>query len=93
MSISEIIEMKKIGDPNLSNLIEVHYLIYLFIDTYTAEVERNVLGGDGKQERDQIWGWEVYSQGGEYREAEGQNRLRAESFRGDEGQVTQEPLG
>ena len=42
MPISEIIEMKKIGDANLSSLIEVCYLAMWNIESDTAEVELNI---------------------------------------------------
>jgi hypothetical protein len=42
MSISEIIEMKKINDPNLSNLIEVNLNFYQ-IDTDPTTSQRDVI--------------------------------------------------
>jgi len=53
MSVSEIIEMKKIGDPNLSSLIEVLVPIYV-IEPHPAAPERDFLIRKHRHKRDKI---------------------------------------
>lgn len=53
MSVSEIIEMKKIGDPNLSSLIEVLVPIYV-IEPHPAAPERDLPIRKHRHKRDKI---------------------------------------